>query len=343
MTPNGQEESLLIIAPSWVGDMVMSHTLIQILRQQNPAMTIDLLAPEWSLPLTQAMPEVRQAIPLAIPHGSLALRTRYRLAQQLKGRGYSRAVLLQNSFKSALLPFWAAIPQRIGYVGEWRWPLLTEARRLDKRRWPRTVDRFAALGLDATASLPDPLPRPVLTVNPQCVQQTLHQYELLKRPLLVLATGAEYGPSKQWPIDYFATVAQAMVQRGWQLCLIGSRRDASAGQRLVELAQVPLRNLIGLTTLQEAVEILSQADLVLTNDSGLMHVAAALNRPLGALFGSSDPKMTPPLSENAQLFYRALPCSPCFRRVCPLGHLRCLKEITPEEVLTALVPCYHNR
>ncbi|ALG66585.1 lipopolysaccharide heptosyltransferase II [Beggiatoa leptomitoformis] len=324
----------LIVAPSWVGDMVMAQSLFKLLHTQAPTSAIDVLTPRWSAGLLQRMPEVRTVIEHDIAHGQFAWRARRQLGRALNGH-YQRAIILPNSWKSALIPFWAKIPQRIGFLGEWRYGILTDARRKDKRQYPKTVEQFIALALPANTPVTT-YPRPQLYPHP--ANTVLHRLGLTKHaPLLVLCPGAEYGIAKRWPPTYFADIADYFIQQGGQVWLLGSQKDAPIGQEIINtLKSDNCKNLCGLTNLAEAVDIMALADTVISNDSGLMHVAAALDKPLIALYGSSDPNMTPPLHPAAQILYLGLPCSPCFKRVCPLGDTRCLQDLKPERVIQIL-------
>jgi len=330
---NTAPRSVLIVGPSWVGDMVMAQSLFKLLKERNPATVIDVLAPSWTLPLLARMPEVRDVIAQPVGHGQLRLLQRYRLARNLRGR-YQRAIVLPNSFKSALIPFWARIPLRSGYVGECRWGMLNDTRRLDKVKLPMTVQRFLALGLSRGETLPPKLPQPSLTVAPKGIEAALARLGLTRQaPLLALCPGAEYGPAKRWPPEYFAEIARKKLAQGWSVWLFGSENDKSITTRVRNLAGEQCIDLAGRTTLAEAIDLLSLADLAVSNDSGLMHVAAALGRKLIALYGSSDARATPPLSDTAQIVSLNLSCSPCLKRECPFGHTHCLHELKPVQVL----------
>ena len=341
MDEAGPSRHTLIIGPSWVGDMVMAQALFTTLKAQDPGMTIDVLAPAWSHPLTARMPEVRRAVAMPLGHGRLGLFSRFRLGRSLQDQ-YDRAIVLPNSFKSALVPFHARISERTGFLGELRWGLLTDPRRLDKKRLPRTVDRFVALGLPPDAPLPDPVPPPRLDSDPEQGRRVLEKHRLPAdgTPLLLLCPGAAYGPAKAWPLDHFARVGAAMAGRGWRVLTLGSAGDRDAGARITAAIdpaeQGRAVNLAGVTSLEEAVDLLALAAAVVSNDSGLMHVAAALDRPLVALFGSSDPGHTPPMGRRSRALSLGLSCAPCFRRVCPEGHLDCLRHLTPAMVLEQL-------
>jgi heptosyltransferase-2 len=207
---------MLVIGPAWVGDMVLAQSLFMVLRERNPDVVIDVAAPAWTLPLLERMPEVNEAIPLPFSHGRLDLRRRIGIGRNLRHRGYAQAILLTNSLKSAILPLAAGIPQRTGFLGECRYGLLNDIRTLDKSRLPRTVDRFVALGLGLDEDLPPALPSPRLAANRENALQALQKlgHAASGKPVLGLCPGAEYGPAKRWPAEYYAEVANAALERG---------------------------------------------------------------------------------------------------------------------------------
>lgn len=330
----------LIVGPSWVGDMIMAQSLFKLLAARHPEMTIDVLAPAWSGPLLARMPEVRRAVAQPVGHGRLALGERYRLGRSLRAEGYDWAVVLPNSLKSALIPWFAGIPRRTGFVGEFRYGLLNDARRLDKSALPRTVQRFAALAVPPRVPVAlEQLPLPRLTVDAEAGEAAAQRLGLeTGQPALGLCPGAEYGPAKRWPPEYFAAVARHYRTLGWQSWVFGSERDREIAEAVCRDAGPGCVNLAGRTTLTEATDLMARCRAVVSNDSGLMHLAAALERPLVAVYGSSDPGFTPPLTAAgaARIERLGLACSPCFQRECPLGHLECLRGLHPERVVRAL-------
>jgi heptosyltransferase II len=340
---------ILIIGPSWVGDTVLAQPLFQRLHERHDRLQLDVLAPAWTRPLLERMPEVAATLLNPFAHGEFRLRERLRLARHVRERGYDQAIVLPNSFKSALVPRLARIPLRTGYVGELRQILLNDARRLDGAALPLMAERFAQLADPPGQALSRPLPTPSLQVSEVRRAHVLARLALTPdRPVACLCPGAEYGPAKRWPPEHFAALAAALQGRGFQVWLIGSGKDRGIGEAICRQALAKqgqdtatggrgCRNLCGETDLAEALDLMSLAALVVSNDSGLMHVAAALHRPLLALYGSSTPRFTPPLSPHAQVLKLDLPCSPCFERVCPLGHFDCMRKLTPEQVL-ARVP-----
>ena len=324
-------DKILVLGPAWVGDMVLAQSLFKILKANQPDCVIDVAAPAWTLPLLERMPEVSNKIALPFKHGELAFWQRIQFGKSLKNAGYSQAIILTNSFKSALLPWAAGIPKRTSFLGEMRYGLINDIRTLDKTRLKKTVERFVTLGLDKDASLPKTIPNPHLNSAPEAswILASRLGIQQRKNKILGLCPGAEYGEAKRWPAEYYAEVANAVLKQGWQVLLFGSDKDVPVTNQINQLTQNQSINLGGKTKLGEAIDLMSLCDTVISNDSGLMHVAAALDRKLIAIFGSSDPHHTPPMSTNAVIEYLGLDCSPCFKRECPLGHLNCLNMIKP--------------
>jgi len=331
-------ERVLIVGPSWVGDMVMAQGLFRLLREQRSNLIIDVLAPEWSLPLIARMPEVTDAIIMPAGHGELKLKLRYQLAKQLRAKNYTQAIVLPNSFKSALIPFLAKIPKRTGYRGEMRYFLLNDLRYLAEKKHPLMIDRFLALGLPNNLDLPEKKYFPKLIISETEREQTIKKFQLSiqNKVILALCPGAEFGAAKRWPEKHYAEVAKQYVQSGGQVWLFGSANDREVANKIIELADVDCINLAGKTKLAEAIDLLSLAKVVVTNDSGLMHIAAALDKPLVAVYGPTSPGFTPPLQIAAKILQLSLPCQPCFQRICPLKHHDCMEKLLPEKVITAL-------
>jgi heptosyltransferase-2 len=316
---------ILIIGPAWVGDMVVAQGLFKLLRAQYSTMQLDVAAPAWTLPLLQRMPEVNSAILLPFTHGELRLRNRYQLALQLQKNGYDQAIVLPHSFKSALLPWLARIPQRTGYLGEYRYLLLNDLRRLQRDKH-LLIEEFAALGLSAGESLPKKLPYPSLSVS-------VTEKKTVSRPILALAAGAAYGDAKCWGAENYAALANHKLRDGWEIWLFGSEKDRLITDQIMSLTHDRCSNLAGKLILTETIDLLSLVTGVVTNDSGLMHIAAALGKPLVALYGPTSPAVTPPLTDRASIVQLALACQPCFARSCPLKHHRCMRDLSPDRVL----------
>ena len=313
---------VLVVAPNWIGDALMAQPLLARLRDKEPQLEIDLLAPEWVAPVARRMPQVNDVIVTSFRHGALQLGARWRLGRQLRARGYRHAIVLPNSWKSALVPFFAGIGLRSGYVGEARYGLLNL---LYREATGTMVQHYVRLADAPGFVSPEPLAAPQLAFDARQVAATQAKFGL-GGAYAVLCPGAEYGPAKRWP--HFAALAERMDV---PVVLLGSRNDAPAA------AGIPGKNLVGATTLDEAIDLIAGAARVVSNDSGLMHVAAALGRPLIALFGSSSPQRTPPQSAAARVLWLQLECSPCYARECPLGHLRCLREISVDQVLAEMI------
>jgi heptosyltransferase-2 len=323
----------LIIAPAWVGDAVLAQPLFRRLHERDADTVIDAFAPAWTHALFARMPEISATLVNPFAHGELALAARYRLARALAEREYTHAMVLPNSFKSALIPFFARIPRRTGYVGEARRGLLNDARPLDKQALPLMVERFAALADPPGASLKRPLDPPRLIVNVEQRAATLAALGITDTDnIAVLCPGAEYGPAKRWPPAYFADLARKFAEARYKVWLVGSANDRAVASEIVNGSGGECVNLCGRTTLAQAIDVIASATVVVANDSGLMHIAAALDKPTLALFGSSSPGFTPPMSTHARVLRLDLPCSPCFQRVCPLGHFDCMRKLTPDHV-----------
>lgn len=328
-------ERILVVGPAWVGDMVMAQSLLRLLRERDPDALIDVIGPPWSVPLAARMPEVRRGIALDVRHGELALGRRWRLGRSLRG-AYDRAIVLPRSLKAALPPWLARVPVRTGFATEGRRWLLSDPRPLDRAVLDQTVKRFLALGLPDGTPLPEPPPHPSLRVDPANREALLGRLGLGRGPAVALMPGAAYGPAKQWPIEYYAELAAAIVAGGEEVWVLGSAGEKPLGERICGAAGPGARNLCGLTRLEDSVDLLSAARAAVSNDSGLMHVAAAAGTRVIALYGSSSPRFTPPLTDRAVIHYLDLDCSPCFQRECPLGHLNCLRGITVAAVKASL-------
>ena len=312
---------LLVVAPNWIGDALMAQPLLARLREKLPRLRVDALAPAWVAPVLRRMAEVEDVIEAAFQHGALELRSRWRIGRSLRSRAYDQAIVLPNSWKSALVPFFADIPLRSGYVGESRFGLLNLLYRSKGREREPMALHYARLSEKPGAAPREPLPEPQLRVDPIAARTTAARFGIAGR-YAVFCPGAEYGPAKRWP--YFVELAARMSV---PLVILGTAADRES------CAGIPGKNLAGETTLDQAIELISGAQFVVTNDSGLMHIAAAVGTPQVALFGSSSPRHTPPLSAQARVVWLGIECSPCYARECPLGHFRCLRELTVERVL----------
>jgi len=332
---SSKQRRYLIIGPSWIGDMVMAQSLFITLKQQHPDCVIDVVAPLWSLPVLKRMPEVNEGIANEAGHGEFSFLQRRKLGVSLRSRRYTHAIVIPRSWKSALIPFFAGVPVRTGYRGEFRYGLLNDIRTLNRAVLKQTVQRYVAhAGQNNPLSAP-PTPYPALLVDKNNLSRLLDKLGLdLAKPVICMMPGAEYGPAKQWPVDYYARLAKLLVDAGRQVWVLGSEKDAAAGEVITGTGKAGIFNLCGQTQLVDTIDLLSCAQAVVTNDSGLMHVAAAVGVEVNVIYGSSTPEYTPPLTGNDKknIFYLNMECSPCFKRVCPLGHTNCLNKINYEDV-----------
>lgn len=329
-------DTVLVVGPSWVGDMVMAQALFMQLKHLRPDCEIDVLAPGWSLPIIARMPEVRAGVKMPLGHGEFGFGMRRELGRSLRGR-YTQAIVLPGSWKSALVPYFADIPRRTGYRGEMRYGLLNDIRKLDKGVLKTTPQRFVALAEDGTVTAAVRVPQPHFTIDTEHSGELLQRLGLDGTRLTVgLMPGAEYGPAKQWPAEYYAELAKSLAADGIQTWVFGSAKEKDLGERIRELSGGAAVNLCGRTLLTEVVDLAARCIAVVTNDSGPMHIAAATGVPVVAIYGSSTPDFTPPLTPHKAVHYLRLSCSPCFERTCPLGHYNCLRQIQPAAVRASL-------
>jgi heptosyltransferase-2 len=350
---------VLLIAPQWIGDAVMAQPLVALLAARGEQITA--LGMPSVAPVLRAMPGVIEVIEAPFRHGKLDLALRWRLATQLRERRFERAYVLGNNLKARLVPWLAGIPRRIGHAGEARGLLLTDVIRTDvvRRTLPQPEPmalsplscripsaspaarpdmrlHYAALATAGCSGLVGSLPEPTLAIADDKAHAARRRFGLPRR-WIALCPGAEYGPAKQWPVGHYAALAALAQRAGYAVAVLGTARDAAAGQAIAAQAAGAI-DLCGATSLGEAIALLASSSGVVSNDSGLMHVAAALGRPTLGLYGSTDPRHTPPAAHRSTTLWLQLDCSPCFARTCPLGHLHCLQQITPEAAWHALVP-----
>ena len=319
----------------------MAQALFILLKERRPDIAIDVLAPAWSLPIVARMPEVRRGIAAETGHGELGLGKRRRIAYSLREEAYEQAIVLPRSLKSALIPWLARIPRRTGFRGESRYGLVNDMRPFDKSVLDQTVKRFVALGLEPDEALPE-IPFPALRVDPQKQAAVIESLGIATdRPVIAMMPGAEYGPAKCWPLEYFSELAALLANEGYEVWILGSDKDAEAGRQIASASTA--RNLCGRTSLEDVVDLLGYAEQAVSNDSGLMHVAAAVGAHVHGIYGSSSPRFTPPLSTRRDIHWLHLECSPCFERSCPLGHLRCLKDLSVAQLREAIAEAHQQR
>ena len=333
---------VLIVAPAWVGDMVMAESLVAAIKRREPDAVIHLLAPPWTAPIGERMAGVAATHVISSVHRRFDLAKRIKLGTDLRAENYDLAIVLPGSLKSAIAPFVARIATRRGYIGEMRFGLLNDARHLDKTKLPRTINRFVALADDG-GGLPPVVTAPILRHDTNAADALARKLGIADKNhrIVALCPGAEFGPAKQWPASHFAALGATLADKGFAIWLLGSKNDRPIAEKIVELVAAHNQsakpvNLCGETNLVQALDLMSLSACVVSNDSGLMHIAAAIGRPLVALFGSSSPAMTPPMAKVVRLLERTLPCRPCFKRECPLGHLDCLNLISATDAADAL-------
>lgn len=356
-------QRILIISPAWLGDIIMSQSLLKTLKQRDPGCSITMYAPKYAQDIIARMPEVDAFIENPFAHGALQLKKRYAEGQKLKklrapgaqgdqgAQGFDCAYILPNSLKSALVPFFAGIKERIGLKGESRY-LLINRMRSDKKKFPRMVERYVALAYvdDPTVTDAQSLPAfayPKLTLQEPSPELRTRLGLSGSRPLIALGCGANYGPAKLWPVEYFAQASSTLIREGYGILALGSAKDqatvAQIKAALTQLESAPdelmpcFYDIAGQTNLTEALDLVGSCAGAICNDSGLMHTVAAAGVPQVCLFGSTSTGYTPPLSEHAICLESTQPCHPCFERTCKLGTYQCLKELTPERATTALL------
>ncbi len=293
---------ILIFSPSWVGDMVMAQSLFKTLHQYYPSSTLDVISPPWPYDLLQRMPEVNRAYKIELTRGKLGWKVRRELAKKLKENHYDWVITLPVTWKSALVGYWCDIPKRTGYLGEMRYGLLNDRRKLETQKLPYMVQRYVYLGLSTGAQVPElsGIPQPTLTINKENLSTWLHKLNLQQdQSIVALMPGAEFGPAKRWPTENYAQIAKDLVQSGRQVMILGSPKDNETALEIEQKSGTQLINLCGKTSLLDAVDLLSCANLAISNDSGLMHIAAAVGVPQIAIYRSSTPEFTPPLNDKA--------------------------------------------
>ena len=338
---------ILIIAPNWIGDAVMSQPLLATLKVIYPQSQIDVLASPWVAPIYRACTEVHQVLEARLEHQQLQWGLRKQLAKQLESNRYDACFILPNSLKSALIPWLANIPLRIGYRGEMRFGLINLS--LDnpsKTNRPPMVNHYLALCnvMDHSKEVDtNQAADPKLNISPtakQSVSAKLQAAAIDEKSIYVLCPGAEYGVTKRWPTGHFASLAQHLINNepNANIILLGGKGDHALGESIKAGAgnDLQIYNWCGKTSLDEAIALIGASKALVSNDSGLMHIGAALKIPQVAIFGSSDPHHTPPLSDKAKVLWLNLACSPCHKKECPLGHLKCLNDILPNTVLDAI-------
>ncbi len=323
--------------------MVMSQSLYIELKKRHPESTITVLAPKWCNPVLQRMPQVDQILEMPIGHGTFDLKGRWKIGRQLLQENFTHAFVLPNSAKSALIPLFAGIKHRIGWKGESRYGLLNDLRPR-KQVFQYMVERYVALASSKEKMREEVAleicPRPSLMVDSEQQEDVCSRLGLSKDSKVVgMCPGAEFGPAKRWPEQYYAELALYLIEQGYQVCIFGSAKDQTVSQAIYQSLPEASRNqcfdLAGQTSLSEVVDLLAMCHTVFCNDSGLMHISAAVGCRVVAIYGSTSTRYTPPLTERCAAVHTDIPCRPCFKRECPLGHLNCLKQLSVQQVIQA--------
>lgn len=329
---------VLIIGPAWVGDMVMAQTLFKLLKSQHgESLILDVFANDWASGLLSRMAEVNQVIPNPFGHGKFELLKRIKVGLELRKNHYDQVFVLPNSIKSAITPFFAKIKRRTGFIGESRYGLLNDIYKLDKIKLPLMIDRFCAIA--NKGEKPQHIDYPELSSDRGKQLLILNKLGIRPdKPIIAFCPAAEYGPAKRWLPEHFAKLADMLADKNCQMVIMGSNKDTEISNKIINQAlhKEQIFDLCGKTNLTEAIDVLAASQHVVTNDSGLMHIACAVGSNVIALYGSSSPNFTPPLSKHAQLLQIKLECSPCFQRTCRFGHYNCLRFITPEMVFSRI-------
>jgi len=330
---------ILIVGPSWVGDAVMAQTLFKLIKEKNNNTVIDVLAPSWALSVFKRMKEINQIIEMPFGHGEIRLKERRSFALGLKVNKYDQAIVLPNSLKSSLIPFFADIPIRTGWRGELRYFFLNDIRKLVKKDYPRMIDRFCALGVKKGEELPE-IKSPSLITDKSNLSKIIKLNSIYEdKKVLTICPGAEFGPAKRWPSNYFAEVITYYLKKDWVVIVIGSKKDQIVAKEIesyLDEAHPGFINTVGKTNLEDAIDLLSISSLALTNDSGLMHIASALDIPLLALFGPTSPEFTPPLGKKSEIIRKVKGYMKLRKGDLPGGYHSSLFAIKPKETIDKL-------
>ena len=331
----------LIIGPSWVGDAVMAQTLYKLIKDCNEDSKIEVLSPNWSIAILERMEEVSRSITSPFNHGELKIKARFDFAKQLREEGYERAIIMTNSLKSSLIPFFAKIPVRTGWLGEMRFGLINDLRSKEIRNYPLMIEQFAKLSINPNEVLNKPLPYPSLKIDSHNLKEQLINLGIdSDRPSLAICPGAEFGPAKKWPPNYYAEVCNEYLSKSWNILVFGSQNDQITGNTIQEAIDKRLLghffNLTGKTSLIDVIDLLAHCKRAVTNDSGLMHIAAAVDTPLVAVYGPSSPQFTPPLISNHVLLRKSEGFDKKREGSEEHGYHESLIAIKPTEVLEGL-------
>ena len=323
------KEKLLIIPQNWLGDIVMSQALLKRIKFDNPDTLIDILIDSYMKGVVTRMPEINKAIVLNCKHREFGLFKRLKLANEIKASAYSQSIILSRSIKSALIPYLARIPIRTGELGESRYILINDLRKFTKDNRRKTAFRYASMFTKKEEVL-DEKYYPSLKSDPEKIKILSSKYKIdLEKKIIIFAPGAAFGPSKMWPVEKFKELGEKL-NKDFFILVLGSKSEKSIGDKIVTNKNVI--NLCGETSITDAIDLMHISEFCVSNDSGLMHLAAATNTKSISIYGATSPELTPPLTSNKQIHYRGLPCSPCFEKICKYGHYNCLVEIQANDV-----------
>ena len=332
---------ILIVGPSWVGDAVMAQTLYKLIKNSNKDAQLEVLSPNWSMPVLERMEEVSRSIISPFSHGELKLKARFDFGKQLREEGYERAIVMTNSLKSSLIPFFAKIPVRTGWLGEMRFGLINDLRAKEKLNSLLMIEQFAELSINTDEGIKKSLPYPSLRIDSHNLKEQHFNLGIdSEKPSLAICPGAEFGPAKKWPPNYYAEVCNEYLSNSWNVLVFGSQNDQITGNIIQEAIDKKFSdhffNLTGKTSLIDVIDLLSHCKKVVTNDSGLMHIAAAVDTPLVAVYGPSSPQFTPPLMHNHIVLRKSKGFDKKREGSEDHGYHESLISLKPSEVLEAL-------
>ena len=322
-------QKLLIIPQNWLGDIVMSQTLLKKIKSNNPKTSIDILVNSSLKNLVERMPEINKVIILDCSHRELGLFKRLRLAKEIKKSSYDRSIVLSRSLKSSLIPYFAKIPIRTGELGELRYLLINDLKEFSKESRRKTASRYISMYSDNNEKLSENY-YPSLDSNSENIKNLSEKYDLKKdKKVIIFAPGAAFGPSKMWPVNKFRELGKKL-NNDFKILILGSNNEKSIGNDIV--TNKNMVNLCGKTSIADAVDLMHISKFCVSNDSGLMHLAAATNTKSISIYGSTSPDFTPPLTKNKDIHYKGMSCSPCFEKKCKYGHYNCLVDIHSDDV-----------
>jgi heptosyltransferase-2 len=321
-------QRILIIPQNWLGDIVMSQTLLKRVKSENPTALIDILVNSTFKNLVERMPEINKAIILDCGHKELGFFKRLNLAKKIKGN-YDQSIVLSRSIKSALVPYLAKVPIRTGELGESRYLLINDLRKFTKENRRKTAFRYVSMYSKTEETL-DEKYYPELKLDSENIKALFKKYKLnLEKKIVIFAPGAAFGPSKMWPVEKFKELGEKL-NKDFFILILGSDKEKNIGDKIV--TNKNMVNLCGKTSITDATDLMHVSEFCVSNDSGLMHLASATNTKSISIYGATSPQLTPPLTKNKEIHYKGLPCSPCFEKICKYGHYNCLVEIQADDV-----------